>query len=187
MIEQHGKKKNMKKSIAAIAVIALIALAGVGVWHFTSTQKSYSGPTESISLGGLVSDANIMLYTAEDQHFFAENGINLTIKTYGTGLETINDLLDKKLDIAGAAEYPFVAKAFAKDNISIIASMSKSYIVYFVGLTGRGIRNITDIKGKKIGLPVGTIQEGGWFFSLFFFFFLFSFFLPSLSSSCIIL
>jgi NitT/TauT family transport system substrate-binding protein len=149
----------MKKSIAAIAVIALIALAGVGAWHFTSTPKSYSGPTESISFGGLVSDANIMLYTAEDQHFFAENGINLTIKTYGTGLETINNLLDKKLDIAGAAEYPFVAKAFAKDNISIIASMSKSYIVYFVGLTGRGIRNVADLKGKKIGLPVGTIQE----------------------------
>ena len=100
-----------------------------------------------------------MLYTAEDQHFFAENGINLTIKTYGTGLETIDDLLNKKLDIAGAAEYPVVAKAFEKDNISIIASISKSYIVYFVGLTDRGIRNVADLKGKKIGLPVGTIQE----------------------------
>lgn len=149
----------MKKPIAAIAVIALIALAGIGAWHFTSLSKSYSGPTESISLGGLVSDANIMLYTAEDQHFFAANGVNFTFKTYGTGLETINDLLNKKLDIAGSAEYPFVAKAFEEDNISIIASISKSYIVYFVGLNSRGIRNVSDIKGKRIGLPVGTIQE----------------------------
>ena len=145
----------MKKTIAAIAIIALIALAGIGTWYFTNSPKAYSGPSESIILGGLVSDANIMLYTAEDQHFFAANGINLTIKTYGTGLETIDDLLNKKLDIAGAAEYPLVAKAFEKDNISIIASMSKSYIVYFVGLTSRGIRNIADLKGKKIGLPLG--------------------------------
>lgn len=149
----------MKKIIASIAVIALMALAGIGAWHFISLSKSRPEPTESVNLGGLVSDANIMLYTADDQHFFAENGINLTIKTYDTGLETINDLLDKKLDIAGSAEYPFVARAFKKDNISIIASISKSYIVYFVGLTDRGIRKTADIKGKKIGLPVGTIQE----------------------------
>jgi hypothetical protein len=63
------------------------------VWYFTSLPKSYSGPPESIILGGLVSDANIMLFTAEDQHFFAANGINLTFKTYDTGLETIDDLL----------------------------------------------------------------------------------------------
>lgn len=149
----------MKKPIAVISIIALITLAGIGAWYLTSSSKSYSGPTESIALGGLVSDANIMLYTAEDQHFFAENGVNLTIKTYDTGLETINDLLDKKLDIAGSAEYPFVAKAFEKDNISIIASISKSYIVYFVGLTSRGIRNVSDLKGKRIGLPRGTVLE----------------------------
>ena len=63
------------------------------------------------------------------------------------------------VDIAGAAEYPVVAKAFQKDNISIIASMGKSDIVYLVGLTDRGIRNISDLKGKKIGLPRGTILE----------------------------
>ena len=63
------------------------------------------------------------------------------------------------LDIAGAAEYPVVAKAFQKENISIIASMGKSDIVYLIGLTDRGIRNIAGLKGKKIGLPRGTIME----------------------------
>ena len=158
--DQHRyRSKTVKKVVAALAVLSVLVLAGIGAWHFITSPKSYSGPTESIVLGGLVSDANIMLYTAEDQHFFAENGINFTFRTYGTGLETINDLLDKKLDIAGAAEYPVVAKAFEKDNISIIASISKSYIEYFVGLTDKGIRSVADLKGKKIGLPVGTIQE----------------------------
>lgn len=149
----------MKKNIAVIAVIALIALAGIGAWYFTSSSESYPGPAESIILGGLVSDANVIIFTAEDRHFFAANGINFTFKTYDTGLATIDDLLNNKVDIAGAAEYPIVAKAFEKDNISIIVSISKSDIVYFVGLTDRGIRNVSDLKGKKIGLPLGTIPE----------------------------
>jgi ABC-type nitrate/sulfonate/bicarbonate transport system substrate-binding protein len=47
-----------------------------------------------------------MLFTADDQHFFAENGINYTSKTYDTGLETIDDLLNKKLDIAARLSTP---------------------------------------------------------------------------------
>ena len=149
----------MKKNIAATAFIALMALAGVGTWFFTSSQESYSGPSEPIVLGGLVSDANTMIFTAEDQHFFAANGINFTFRTYDTGLATIDDLLKGKVDIAGAAEYPVVAKAFQKDNISIIASTSKSDIVYLVGRIDRGIRNTSDLKGKIIGIPRGTIME----------------------------
>jgi NitT/TauT family transport system substrate-binding protein len=149
----------MKKNIAATAFIALMALAGVGSWFFASSQESYSGPSEQIILGGLVSDANTMIFTAEDRHFFAANGINFTLRTYDTGLATIDALLKGKVDIAGAAEYPVVAKAFQKDNISIIASMSKSDIVYFVGRTDRGIRNVSDLKGKMIGIPRGTILE----------------------------
>ena len=148
----------MKKNIAAFVFI-LAAVTGIMAWHFTSSPESYSGPSEPIVLGGLVTDANIMIFTAEDQHFFATNGINFTFKTYDTGLATIDDLLNGNVDIAGAAEYPVVAKAFQKENISIIASISKSDIIYLVGLTDRGIRNISDLKGKKIGIPRGTVLE----------------------------
>ncbi len=87
------------------------------------------------------------------------NGIILTIKTYNTGLATTDALLNNNVDIAGAAEYPIVARAFEKENISIISSVSKAYIVQLVGLTDRGIRNVSDLKGKRIGLPRGTLQE----------------------------
>ena len=149
----------MKRNIAVIAVIGLITLAGVAAWYFINPSESYSGPTESVTLGGLISDANTMIFTAEDQHFFATNEINFTFRTYDTGLATIDDLLNGKVDIAGAAEYPVAAEAFKKDNISIIASICKSEIVYLVGLTDRGIRNISDLKGKKIGIPRGTVLE----------------------------
>jgi len=48
---------------------------------------------------------------------------------------------------------------FANDNISIIASISASYVIDLVGLTGKGITTVADIKGKRIGVPLGTINE----------------------------
>lgn len=148
-----------KFALIVMAVIATMSSIGSAVWPFTSTPESYSGPTESIVLGGLVTNANIMLFAAEDQNFFEANGINFTFKAYDTGLATIDDLLNNKLDIAGSAEYPIAAKAFERDNISIIASIGKSYVVHVVGLTDKGIRNFEDLKGKRIGLPRGTILE----------------------------
>lgn len=149
------------KKIAVIIVTILIvaALTGFNIWQRMGSRASYSGAPESITLGGLVSDANVLLFTAEDQRFFAANGINFTFKTYGSGLETIDELLNGKLDIAGAAEYPVVAKAFKKDKINIIASIGKSYNINFIGLTRRGIKKVADIKGKKIGVTRGTIME----------------------------
>ncbi len=66
-----------KIALAVMAVIAIMSSIGSAVWPFTSTPESYSGPTESIVFGGLVSDANIMLFIAEDQHFFAAEWDNL--------------------------------------------------------------------------------------------------------------
>ncbi len=149
----------MRKTATVIAFLFAAALAGFGAWYYKSAQKTYSGPSESIVLGGVVSDANIVFFTGEDRHFLAGNGINFTFKTYGTGLASIAALLNNEIDIAGAAEYPVVARAFNKDKISIIASIDKSYVIYFVGLTDRGIRHTADIKGKKVGLPRGSIAE----------------------------
>lgn len=67
MIKRYGKKKTrktMKRNIAAFAFIALIAGIGIIAWHFTSPPQLYSEPAEPIVLGGLVSDANTMIFTA---------------------------------------------------------------------------------------------------------------------------
>ena len=89
-------------------------------------------PTSPITLGGLDSDANFVLFTAENQNYFASNGIGFTFKTYDTGPDAIADLLNNKIDIAGASEYAMVSGAFANDNISIIASTSASYVIDLV-------------------------------------------------------
>ncbi len=143
--------KNNTKWKLAILIPALMVLA--------LSLCSCSRKTESITVGGPTSDAGVLVFTAEDRHFFTANGLNLTLRTYNTGLATINGLLNNEIDIAGASEYAFVIKTFEKGNISIIGSFSKTYNEYLIGRADRGIKNVAALRGKKIGLPRRAIPE----------------------------
>lgn len=145
----------MKKIIVSSIFIAAIASMSL----IAACQGKYSGPSQSISIGITVSAANVVFFTAESQHYFANNGINLTLDTYSTGPSAITDLVNGKIDIAYTSEYPVVTSAFANDNISIVTNISTSYVTNLVALTSSGISNIADLKGKNIGVPFGTISQ----------------------------
>jgi ABC-type nitrate/sulfonate/bicarbonate transport system substrate-binding protein len=153
MIESEKLKRPILVMIVLVGITLMVSIS------FACSTPGYSGEPESITMSGLVSDANLMFFIAEDQRYFAANGINFASKTYDTGVQTIADLLSNKLDIAGSAEYPIIANAFTKDNISIITNIDKSFVFNLVGLADRGIRNVADIRGKRIGLPIGTINQ----------------------------
>jgi NitT/TauT family transport system substrate-binding protein len=158
------RRKNVmdRSLIGSLAVKTLVTLLAVLILWSCSRQM------DSITIGGPVSDAAALIFTAEDKHFFTANGINLTTKAYDTGLASINALLSNEIDIAGTGEYPFVVKALENDNISIIGSFSRIYNEYLVCGADKRIRNVPDLRGKKIGLPLRTLPEFylGRFFDL---------------------
>ncbi|MGZ6231558.1 MAG: ABC transporter substrate-binding protein [Syntrophales bacterium] len=149
----------MLKTIITLLIVVLAVLLGTSFALWSCSPKGDLGKVKSVTLGGPTSDAATLIFTAEDQHFFAVNGINFTLKPYDSGLATINGLLNNEIDIAGAGEYPFVVKVFENDNIRIVGSFSRTYNEYLVGRADRGIKNVADLKGKKIGVSRGTMPE----------------------------
>ena len=67
-----------------------------------------------------------------------------------------------RLDISVSAEYPVVAQIFNKKNISIIGVIDKYQNEKIIGRRDRGIENVSDLKGKKIGLPKNTYANSSW-------------------------
>lgn len=145
----------MQKTIISLILVFSIVSAGLSA----SCQRSYSGPSESITLGGLDSDANLVFLVAENLHYFTQNGIDFSFQTYDTGPDAISDLLSNNIDIAGTSEYPMVTSAFANDSVSIITSISQSYVIDLIGLTNKGITTVANLRGKRIGLALSTITE----------------------------
>jgi len=140
-----------------LGILAAFLLTILVSWF--CSRGDYSGPVESITLGYTPSEAGGLLYIAEDRSFFTANGVKIIHKYYNTGVEAMEGLLKGEVEIAGMNEIPFIIGVFEKHKISIYASLDKLQYIYLIGRKDRGIQTAADLKGKRIGLPRGTVAE----------------------------
>jgi NitT/TauT family transport system substrate-binding protein len=138
----------------------LAILAGVLIPLLICSCSNAPVKTEAITLGlGSSAPGFTPIYVAQNEGYFTKNGLNVTINYYASGQAAVQGLLNNQVDIAGTTEYPIVACAFNGNPVSIIATMDKDQAFYLTGRKDLGIKNISDLKGKTIGLPQGTIGE----------------------------
>ncbi|HWQ18877.1 MAG TPA: NrtA/SsuA/CpmA family ABC transporter substrate-binding protein [Methanotrichaceae archaeon] len=146
--------------LAVIAAIALILLAGSGAWYLHNSQKAYAGTPEHITIGiPMMADSSALIFIADNKHFFSDNGLSVTLNVYDAGLYAVNDMLNGKNDLAVATEFVIVGKSLQHEKICTIGSIAKYQTHYLIGRRDRGIEDVSDLKGKKIGFASGTSGE----------------------------
>jgi NitT/TauT family transport system substrate-binding protein len=151
-------KRNVIIGTVAVFVIVVLAL---GAWSILISPKSTVANPEQVTVGlpAVLLDASALAYIADDQHFFSDNGLNVTIKGYETGLNAVEVMIKENNNIAVATEFVFVSKALQRENITSFGTISKYQIHYLVGRKDHGIANVSDLRGKKIGFAYGTSGE----------------------------
>jgi len=140
-------------------ITAVLVTAVTLVGSFSCSNGDYSEKVESINFGTVPIAATTLICIAQDQHFFAANGLSVNIKDYATGTATTDALLKGDMNISWVAEFPLVKRVFAKEKISIVAVMGRFNEQYLFGRKDRGINTVSDLKGKRIGIPRKTIAE----------------------------
>jgi len=149
----------MRKEVAlGVAVVIVLAISGLLAWSLSPRASSPEKP-ELLSIGLKPAEANALIYIAEDKGLFTGNGLQVTIKNYTTKLQSFKGMENGDVDISVISEYPVVAAAFEGANISIIGSTCRYQDQYLVARRDRGIEKVSDLQGKKIGVPSGTIGE----------------------------
>lgn len=139
----------------AILVSTLITVLGVVPCQAADHDSPITG---SIVIGTLAAEP-FPFYIAEDLQYFMQNGLNVRMLHFDTEASILDALKNGELDFAWSSEYSIVNQAFASQNISVIASIGKSYSAYLIGRKDLGIENVADLKGKRIGLAQQTIIE----------------------------
>ncbi len=147
-----------KKVIAITALLVAAILFSSFIYltfNLSSPQK-----VDSITIGNAQSfECDTLVYIAQQENYFGQNALNVTIANYTSGAAAVNDLIKGKLNIAATAEFPLVNHALNGDNISALASIGKFQLQDLIARKDHGINTISDLKGKTIGVPMGTISQ----------------------------
>jgi NitT/TauT family transport system substrate-binding protein len=124
-----------------------------------SCNAGYSGPVDTITIATMANPGDTLIFVAENEQYFTRNGLNIVLKTYTNGLLATDAMLSGEADLAYATEFVLVGKALEGQPLSIVAAYSTNNTVAIAGLKDRGMNGIADLKGKKIGLARGTVNE----------------------------
>lgn len=164
----------LRKAAAVTAVAAMAAgLAGCGASGASDSkaEKSADSKTAAVSDGELTPvrvgiDAQQLSYVqivAKEKGYFAENGIDVTLVNYAVGIDTINAIVLGEVDIGAAYDYAAATRLAANTNLRL----ASAYVVngddtLWFESSDPDVKAASDLKGKRIALTKGTMQEYIW-------------------------
>ncbi|MFT8890139.1 MAG: aliphatic sulfonate ABC transporter substrate-binding protein [Ethanoligenens sp.] len=159
-------KHTVITKLLAVAVSATVAISFAGcaksAGSSTSTQSSSSEDDKNvtISLGyqpghpqAVVADQE-GLFTKE----FAKDGIKVDLKKFQSGPPLISAMTAGSVDLGDVGDQPAISAAANHVDLRMIGTYTKSdSYTGLVALPKSGINNLSDIKGKKIGVTIGSM------------------------------
>jgi NitT/TauT family transport system substrate-binding protein len=147
-------KKNWYIVIVVIGIVLLCAVA----WYL-QTPPSPWAPEESLTIASGSQEFSSLTQIADEKGYFRKYGLNVTIRYYPTGVTAMNELLAGNADLACAAEFVGVSTSFKSADFRIISTTAKSDVNALIIRNDRGISKPSDLKGKTIAFPKGTVAE----------------------------
>ncbi len=149
-----------RKNIIIIVILCvIILLTGYEIRELYASENHDTDTVTPIIIGTSLTEVSGLIFIAEEEGFFAGNGLNATILLYDAGILAMDDLYAGRIDVATTSEFVFAGSVLDDKKIRGIASIGKSDSEYIVARNDTGIRNVSDLKGKKIGVAKGTSAE----------------------------
>lgn len=121
-------------------------------------KPAFTGPIEHLNVAA-VGEYSSLTIIAQNQGFFKDNGVDVTITDYESGAPAVTDLLAGKVDIAGAADFVGVSNSLHGEDLKILASQARTDSFFIVARNDQGIKAPGDLKGKRIGVTHKTAGE----------------------------
>jgi NitT/TauT family transport system substrate-binding protein len=145
----------MRRKIIGLGIIVVMTV-GLGIgsffWLGQDRPEKYTGPVEKITLAAAEYLTGALVYIAEDQGYFEKNGLDVTIKGYGSGKACADALLNGEADISTSADFVFVSNSFEHTDLRILGTIATKQVKELVARKDREITTIIDLVGKRIGV-----------------------------------
>ena len=144
-----------KKSIC-IVLFSAIAIGCIGCGSKPDeTSKSY----QKITIGSGPAIVEVLTHVASNKGFFKENGLDATVQINPDGKTSLQNLFDGNADIIHVMATPVVYSSFERNDFFILGKINHSKIHFAVARADHGIRNSSDLRGKRLAVTKGTSAE----------------------------
>lgn len=150
---------NLPKIIKITILFAgIVCIAGV-IWVVQKQLQpgKFSGIKEAVRIGIARESLAALAIIAEDQKFFSQEGIDVTIKLYDSGKLAFTGVCDGEVDLATVADTPIVFSSFEREDFSIIATIGFSdNEPRIIARKDKGIQKPGDLRGRRIATQKGS-------------------------------
>jgi len=101
-----------------------------------------------------------LVYIAHEKNYFSEFGLKINFLNFTSGRDALTSLMQKESDLALVYETPVVHEIMKETPLRILSSLHSSESNTALALKrDSNIKGIKSIKGKTIGVPLGTNAE----------------------------
>jgi NitT/TauT family transport system substrate-binding protein len=149
----------------ALIFIAMSAIAlALFLWPGAAGKRD-EGPVEKITVGVANVVSTALFDIAAARGLFKDQGLDVEIISYATGVEAADGLLNGMVDAATATEFVFINKHAIQPDVRLLASIARPQMHEVIARRDRGITEPGHLKGKRIA--VTRYSSGDFFLETF--------------------
>jgi len=149
-----------KTSIYTIAGLLVTAalLAGGYAWFARTSPSQTAGSLEQLTIATYTEYAgSCPIFVAQEKGYFPSEGILAVIQPHPTGKAALEAVLQGQAHLGTSADLPIMFAALNDRPVSVVATIFSTEIDHgIVGRRDRGIVAPASLKGKRIGVTLGT-------------------------------
>jgi ABC-type nitrate/sulfonate/bicarbonate transport system substrate-binding protein len=117
-------------------------------------------PVEKVTVAVPANLYATFFFVAQEKGFFREEGLDVKLNMYPQGKDALDNMVAGGADIAVSAETPVMFTILRGGDVVIVASVLESgKDQSIIALRRSGVENPRDLRGKRIGVALGTNGE----------------------------
>jgi ABC-type nitrate/sulfonate/bicarbonate transport system substrate-binding protein len=154
-MEPASKKKRVNILIGIVIVLLVVCVGG-----YYSLRDKPKGLSKPITIAIPTLPHYGLMFIAMAKNYFQEEGLDIKPQLYIYGKAALQALTEGKVDLAVSGDTPTMLALLKGEKIFIIAEIQGSEKdVAIIARKDREISTPQDLKGKKIGVSMGTVGE----------------------------
>ncbi|MDO8064582.1 ABC transporter substrate-binding protein [Janthinobacterium sp. SUN206] len=147
-----------RRTVWLAAALLLAVLAAIALWRLFARAAPPPGPVEELRLAvNAEYVGSCPVLAAHGQGYFTREGIHARLQSYSSGKASLEAVLQGQADLGTVSDIPVVLASLKNQSVVIIASIFEAERDHgIVGRLDRGVSTPASLKGKRIGVTLGT-------------------------------